>query len=68
MSFPEMEKKKRPLRLTIFRLLLIGLEAYFDLDRCDGHDLTRPYKHSYASGWMISTYLVCATDGLCANF
>ena len=56
------------LRLTIFRLLLIGLKAYFDLDRCDGHNLTRTCKHSYVSGWIIGTYLVCATDSLCANF
>src|SRR5712691_5545724 len=68
MSFPETEGKKRALRLTIFRLLLIGLKAYFDLDRCDGHNLTRLYKHSYTSGCIIITYLVCSADSLCADF
>ena len=67
MSFPEAEGKKRALRLTIFRLLLIGLKAYFDLDHCDGHNITRLYKHSYA-GWMVSAYLVCSADSICTDF
>jgi hypothetical protein len=45
MSFPEIVRYKAALRLTIFRLLFIGLKAYFDLDSRDGHNLTRLHKH-----------------------
>lgn len=32
--------------LTVFRLLPIGLKAYFDLDRHDRHNLKSQYMHS----------------------